>query len=64
MLKGINGATDVINDVLTAVPMKKEHVGIWSQVAERATSYHLSLLFNKCHIHQYVGHLITADLKH
>lgn len=64
MLKGINGATGVMDDVLTATPMK-EHGGIQSKVVERATSYHLKPTFNKCHIHQsdfpYVGHLITAD---
>lgn len=65
MLKGISGATGVMDDVLTAAPMKKEHGGIWCKVAERATSYHLKPTFKKYHIHQsalpYVGHLITAD---
>lgn len=46
MLKGINGPTDVMDDVLTAVPMKKEH-GIWIKVAERATSYHLKPTFQQ-----------------
>ncbi len=65
MLEGISGAISIMDDILIAAPTEKEHDVILHKVIQRATSYNLSLNFDKCHIKQsavpYVGHLITAE---
>uniref|UniRef100_A0A8C5PPV9 Gypsy retrotransposon integrase-like protein 1 n=1 Tax=Leptobrachium leishanense TaxID=445787 RepID=A0A8C5PPV9_9ANUR len=65
MLEGISGAISVMDDILIAAPSVPEHDEILRKVIQRATSYNLSLNFDKCHVKQssvpYVGHLITAD---
>lgn len=61
MLDGISGAISIMDDILIAATTEKEHDAILHKVIQRATSYNLSLNFDKCHIKQssvpHVGHL-------
>lgn len=65
MIEGISGAIRVMDDILIAASSVKEHNETLRKVIQRATSYNLSINFDKCHIKQssvpYVGHLITSD---
>ena len=63
MLKGIDGAYAIIDDILKAGDDQKHHDEILKKVVSRATEYNLKLNFDKCKIRQkcvrYMGHVST-----
>jgi len=65
MLKGIDGAYAIIDDILIAGDDIAHHDAILRQVIGRATEYNLKLNYDKCLIRQqrvpYMGHILTAN---
>ncbi len=65
MLKGIDGATAIMDDILVAGRSVEHHDGILKWVLERTASYNLKLNYQKCKIRlnsvKYVGHIITSQ---
>ena len=59
MLEGIEGATAIMDDILIAEPDAQHHDAVFSKVIERATSYNLKLILQKCLIRQQAVPYIT-----
>ena len=63
MLKDIDGARAIMDDILIAGKTPQEHDRIMRKVVERATEWNLKLNFDKCQVKQprvtYVGHFVT-----
>jgi len=64
-LKGIEGATATMDDILIAGSKTEHHDAVLREVIERATSYNFKLNLQKCLIRQpaipYIGHLLASE---